>query len=264
MKRIPFIQGQVELALSLSQATVAKSSAEQHIVVADIGSDHGYLTQSLLESGVVTHVIVTDIAEQPLQNAKNTLGTRQEVEYRLCQGMEGNFSEADIAVIAGMGGDLIAHIIETRGVVKDDLIFVLQPMTEWEKVWNAKEIIPLWSAFVSERGKHYRVIVAMFAHSTKRLEYQKALAEKKGKREDTLATLEIPYIPNYARGEDFTGKRSEVVLVQNAARALEHMEYMEKKQHKLNAQLKQAEDVADGVNRLTLLQKAIEILHTFC
>lgn len=261
MKRIPFIQGQVELALSLSQAVDPKPSNGQHIVMADIGSDHGYLAQSLLESGIVARAIVTDIAEMPLQNAKNTLGSRQNVEYRLCSGMEGDFSEADIAVIAGMGGDLISEIIRTRGKVKDDILFVLQPMTEWEKVMDCSEICPLWSAFVSERGKYYRVIVAALSNHPRLINRKAALTSNV---HNIPVFLEIPYVPNFSTDCSFSEIRTEVVLTANAEHALEHMRFMAKKQISLNAHLLREEDLRKGERRLALLNKAIEILQAFC
>lgn len=252
MKRISFIEGQVELALSFS------CCGGLDTVLADIGSDHGYLAQSLLDRRIVGRAIVTDIAEMPLLNAKNTLGARKDVEYRLCPGMEGDFSEADIAVIAGMGGDLISEILRTHGKVKDDILFVLQPMTEWEKVMDCKEIRPLWSAFVSERGKYYRVIVAVLAENPLRVDTMAT------QDEETPMLLEIPYIPNFSVDCNYGEERTEAVLAKNAQQALEHMKYMADKQLSLNTKLVRAEDLSKGERRHVLLHKAIEILQAFC
>ncbi len=76
----------------------------------DIGSDHGFLPLFLLESGVVSHVSVSDIGEGPLLNAKKTLEGKY-ADFYLADGLpkQGLF---DSAVIAGMGGHTIAGIIE--------------------------------------------------------------------------------------------------------------------------------------------------------
>lgn len=84
--------------------------------VADIGCDHGYLITYLLENGIVDFAIGADVNEGPLLNAKKNIsakGLNDKVELYISNGLEkidGN--DFDSVCIAGMGGALIATILE--------------------------------------------------------------------------------------------------------------------------------------------------------
>lgn len=87
-------------------------------VVADIGSDHGLVPLFMCSEGLAARAILTDIAEGPLERSEENLlrhfpGCQNMAEFRLGAGLgpleEG---EADIIIIAGMGGETIAEIIE--------------------------------------------------------------------------------------------------------------------------------------------------------
>lgn len=93
----------------------------------DIGSDHGQLPLLLLERGIVSHVHVSDIAEGPLNNARETLMGHC-ASFYLCDGLpaEGSF---DAAVIAGMGGRTISDILEKDWKRFQQMNYlILQPM----------------------------------------------------------------------------------------------------------------------------------------
>ena len=82
--------------------------------VADIGTDHAYLPIYLIKTGKASRVLACDIKEKPLQNAaKNIQKTNTEnIELRLSDGLAGvGADEADTIVIAGMGGEVIAGIL---------------------------------------------------------------------------------------------------------------------------------------------------------
>ena len=107
-------------------------------VVADIGSDHAYLPVYLLQSGRIQKAIAGDINALPLQHGAQTAeeyGVTQQMEFRLCNGLA-DFSagEADCIVIAGMGGENIASIMESAAWLKDENPprLLLQPMSKPE------------------------------------------------------------------------------------------------------------------------------------
>ncbi len=98
--------------------------------VCDIGTDHGYVPIALFEKGLAEKVIATDINEGPLSQAQKNIeafSLSSKIETRLSDGFSNlSYGEADTAVIAGMGGELIARIMKTdKGAEK----FVLQPQT---------------------------------------------------------------------------------------------------------------------------------------
>ena len=105
--------------------------------VADIGTDHGYLVAYLVENGVCPSGIAADLRKGPLENARQTViaqGLSDKIELILSDGLQ-NIPEnaCDDIVIAGMGGNLIAEILEKAPWVKSEKInIVAQPMTHAE------------------------------------------------------------------------------------------------------------------------------------
>ncbi len=106
--------------------------------LADIGTDHGYLPVWLLQRGRIRTAIAADIGEEPLYHARRTaleygIGG---VDFRLCDGLRGiGAQETDTIVIAGMGGETIAHILQASPWTADGAhILLLQPMTKVEQL----------------------------------------------------------------------------------------------------------------------------------
>ena len=82
--------------------------------LADIGTDHGYLPVWLSLQGRITSAIASDLRKGPLEHAKETgrIYGAKNIEYRLGDGLAGiQPDEADVIVIAGMGGENIASIL---------------------------------------------------------------------------------------------------------------------------------------------------------
>ena len=105
--------------------------------VADIGTDHGYLVAYLVENGICPSGIAADLRKGPLENARQTViqqGLSDKIQLILSDGLQ-NIPENDCddIVIAGMGGNLIAEILEKAAWVKNERInIVAQPMTHAE------------------------------------------------------------------------------------------------------------------------------------
>lgn len=101
--------------------------------IADIGTDHGYLSADLYEKKKCTLVFASDLNAGPLEAAKSTLkdlGYEEGVTLRLGPGLAPYaFGEIDSAVIAGMGGILISAILEDHIELARSLKYlILQPM----------------------------------------------------------------------------------------------------------------------------------------
>ena len=92
------------------------NNLENTEVLADIGTDHGYVPLIALERGICNKAIACDINKDPLDKARlNAIleGIGDELEFRLGSGFEPlKVSEANEVVIAGMGGNLIRDILE--------------------------------------------------------------------------------------------------------------------------------------------------------
>lgn len=105
--------------------------------LADIGTDHAYLPIALLQQGKVSSAIAADLREGPLTSARNNAircGVSERLVLRCCNGLTGIApEEVDDIVIAGMGGELIASILNASPWVKDSQKrLILQPMSSAE------------------------------------------------------------------------------------------------------------------------------------
>ncbi len=102
--------------------------------LADVGTDHAYLPACLLQEGVLQRAVVSDLRRGPLDRARATAerySLTERMDFRLCDGLSGiDPDEVDAIVIAGMGGETIAAILEAAPwTVKGEYLLLLQPMT---------------------------------------------------------------------------------------------------------------------------------------
>lgn len=84
--------------------------------VADIGCDHGYLSIYLLQSGIASGVIASDIREAPLHSAvvnAEKFGVKENIRFFLSDGVRHIPRDFDTLICAGMGGDTMIHILES-------------------------------------------------------------------------------------------------------------------------------------------------------
>ncbi len=101
--------------------------------LADIGTDHGYVPAALLLAGRVGRAVAADIGAPPLEHARRTAarcGVEDRMDLRLGDGLSVlSPGEADVIVIAGMGGDTIAGILAAAPWSRDGPLLLLQPMS---------------------------------------------------------------------------------------------------------------------------------------
>lgn len=100
-------------------------------IVADIGTDHGYVPIYLIKNGIVPKAYAMDINEGPLKIADKNIrleGLQDKITTVLSDGMnEMTSGMAESVVIAGMGGDLIIDILNRGKNVKGIKELVLSP-----------------------------------------------------------------------------------------------------------------------------------------
>lgn len=155
----------LDARLSQVAAFVRKGSR-----VADIGTDHAHLPVELIRSGVCTYAIASDVKTGPVAAANRTVGEADlsdKIDVRLGNGLQTVKSEEiDDIVIAGMGGETIAMILDDAPWAKHERYrLILQPMTRAEKLrrylWeNGFDIL---TEAVVQDGRHwYTVIHAVF------------------------------------------------------------------------------------------------------
>ena len=99
-------------------------------LVADIGCDHGRLGARLLLDGCARRVAFADISAPSLDKARaliRRLGLETQAAFFVGDGALALRETPDCAVIAGMGGETIAGIVEAGRSVLRDALLVMQP-----------------------------------------------------------------------------------------------------------------------------------------
>ncbi len=113
----------------------ASEFVRQDAYFADIGTDHAYLPLFLLECGRISSAVCADINRGPLEIAKRNAseaGLSDRISFVLTDGAAGlsGMGITDYA-ICGMGGELIADIIErSPHLMCDGVRLILGPMSK--------------------------------------------------------------------------------------------------------------------------------------
>lgn len=138
--------------------------------LADIGTDHAYLPVWLVSKGICPSAIAVDVREGPLERARENVtryGMEGKIRLSLSSGLTAlEPDDADDIVIAGMGGELMADIIQQASWLQDEKKhLILQPMTTAKelRLWLREHGFALLrEECVHSEGKIYSVMLAAF------------------------------------------------------------------------------------------------------
>lgn len=176
----------------------------------DIGSDHAYLPITALKERIIEYAICGEVVEGPYRTSKNNVveyGYADRIDVRLGDGLSVLHSEDEIdtVTICGMGGPLIASILDSGlKIMKIRPRLVLQANTY---SYPVRKILMHYGYKIIEekiiKDKHYfyEIIVADF-HPGTRVSY----SEK-----------ELTYGP-------FLLERRDTVFIEKLSREVEHLE----------------------------------------
>lgn len=149
--------------------SAAASFVRDGAICADIGTDHAYLPIHLVGSGIAKLAVASDINEGPIASAKENIkkyGLEDKIFTQIADGLDGIAEyKPDHILICGMGGELIARIIDNSSYVKESSIkLILQPMTSIkelrEYLSNGFKIYD--EATVLDSSKYYQIICAEY------------------------------------------------------------------------------------------------------
>ncbi|MFS0871685.1 tRNA (adenine(22)-N(1))-methyltransferase [Paenibacillus xylanilyticus] len=137
--------------------------------IADIGSDHALLPVAAVRSGKAASAVAGEVNPGPYEAARKQVsdaGLQEQITVRRGDGLEViTAGEVDVITIAGMGGALIASILD-RGLSKLEEVkmLILQPNV-------GEDILRRWlldhqwvvvaEQLLEEDGKIYEIITAM-------------------------------------------------------------------------------------------------------
>lgn len=145
------------------------SLVSQSKCVADVGCDHGFVSIELINRKIAENVIAMDIRQGPLMRAQEHImqtHLSDKIQTRLSDGVAAfKPGEADSLIIAGMGGNLVIHILENgKETVKDMKQCILQPQSEIQKVrkyLRENDFKIIEEKMVFEDGKYYPMMKAV-------------------------------------------------------------------------------------------------------
>ena len=116
--------------------------------VADVGTDHGYLGIWLLQQGIASHVIASDIGEGPLSaavaNAKK-FGYTDKMTFCLSDGVQNIPQDFDTLVCAGMGAETMISILSNGPWLRSN---------QYRLVLQCQTKTHLLRRYLSENGWH--------------------------------------------------------------------------------------------------------------
>ena len=144
------------------------SFVPQGAVLLDVGSDHAYLPIELVERGQIEAAIAGEVVDGPYQSALKNVeahGLKEKIQVRLANGLAAFEEEDQVSVItiAGMGGRLIATILE-EGLDKLSGVerLILQPNNREDdlRIWlQDHEFQIVAESILEEAGKFYEILV---------------------------------------------------------------------------------------------------------
>ena len=155
-----------ELSLRPRLALLA-SLVPRDTVLADVGTDHGYIPVYLRQKGVIDRAIASDIGREPLGHARRTAEEYgvTGIDFRLCAGLDAIApEECGTVLIAGMGGETIRDILAAAPWTRDGRhTLLLQPQTKLEelRLWLCENGYAIAREhLVRDKGKLYVVMTA--------------------------------------------------------------------------------------------------------
>ncbi len=164
--------GKIVLPVLDDRLLLIASMVREDSVVLDVGTDHAYVPIYLIKSGICGSAVASDINSKPLMKARENaqkFGVFEKITFCLADGIAQiepeRYGVTDI-IIAGMGGELIAKIIDDAEYTRiPGIRLILQPMSSIQELRGY--LAEMGYAVLSEKlcevgGKYYTCIVSEY------------------------------------------------------------------------------------------------------
>ena len=130
-------------------------------IIADVGCDHGKLSEYLLKNKICQKAIVSDISKSSLQKAIDLMN-RESLNFESihCNGLLGYSDKIiDECIISGMGGDEIIKIISSSPI--DIKSYILSPqhnIIDVKKFMLNSGFVITYDKIIKDKNKFYTII----------------------------------------------------------------------------------------------------------
>lgn len=174
----------------------------------DIGSDHAYLPITALKEGIIDGAICGEVVEGPYLASKSNVaayGYQNAIDVRLGDGLSvvRDDDEIDTVTICGMGGPLIASILESglrEMTIRPKLVLQANTYTyPIRKVLNDDGYRIIDEMIIKDKHHYYEIIVAEYNNGP----------------DISYSHLELTYGPYFL-------ERRDPVFIEKLTRELEH------------------------------------------
>ena len=202
--------------MPLSRLDLLASLVEPCLLAVDIGTDHGYLALKLRQRDIAQRVIATDLRPLPLKQAQKTFAQANVfdgIAFVVSDGLLAVPEQPDVAVMAGMGGDLAIKIIAqscSRFQAMKQIIVQVNSHIEKVRAFLAENGFTITDEQITFEGFYYIALVVRYTGSSIHLSEESACL-------GTHLTLNDPV---YARYLDFERQRLASILAQHPHAAL--------------------------------------------
>lgn len=146
----------------MNRIKIIESQIPSCKVFADVGCDHGYVTELMLKHQKCQVAYITDISKKCLEKAENLL--KDQIALNKCKSFVADgftgVPQPDTALIAGMGGEEIVKILKNSPYKIENL--VLNPMKNFRLVreYLVNNGYKILTDFTFFSGKYYQLIRA--------------------------------------------------------------------------------------------------------
>lgn len=192
--------------MDISKRLQAVAALVSYPVVADIGTDHGYVPIYLHRLGKIRKAFACDVRKGPLEKARDNIllhKAQEYIELRLGSGLVPiQPGETETAVISGMGGMLTVRILKDSPEVVTSLKeLILAPQHDVDGVRRFLHTIGFsieTEMMMKEDGKYYNIMRCIPGEEKyqREIEYlygKKLLAQKDPVLKELLITEEKKY-----------------------------------------------------------------------